>query len=672
MKSKPEVNQSLEPTAAKDNLISLQAGAFLIWRARLLRSIPKPEQYLLSMRSLALLPGIWCPQTESIEEMTNVINLSFPCATSGNLINHDAGSYSGMPSGYVAMRDGIYLSVETAEGGVEERRLCSPLRVLALVRDVAGTDWGRLVEVTDPDMQNHELVIFENQFAGSGAAVIGPLLNAGLRRAPGRESMAAIVDLLHRWEPTLRHVLTDRLGWPDAKCKSFVLSDGSVIGDQNVKIRAGSFSADVAAMQSAGDLASWRTDVAALCIGNPLLMTAVSMSFAAPMLELLGFDGGGMHLRGRSSCGKSTIQAVAVSVWGNQKFRKSWNATANGLEGVAKNHNGLLLALDELGEISSNQLDKAVYTLANGQGKTRMQSNSALQSTSYWRVMILSSGEISIAEKIGENGKRCMEGHEVRLADIVADAGRFGAFDELHGDSDGDAFAKRLTQAVSGNHGTAGRAFVAALFGKSDRFEPTVLKAIERFLESASLLPGYSGGGQISRVATRFALIGIAGEIATKHNLTGWSAGAARAAALTTLQGWLDGGIGVKSAASRAATARARKFLLQHGAARFEDLEAGAGSISMSDRLGWQDANMFYIPSDTWRHVHGDHDSTQAARDLDACGFLMRGDGNNLMSKAPAAIPGRRRLYRLRKFILAMEPKTPMLVALQTDVLPPT
>ena len=167
-------------------------------------------------------------------------------------------------------------------------------------------------------------------------------------------------------------------------------------------------------------------------------------------------------------------------------------------------------------------------------------------------------------------------------------------------------------------------------------------------------------------------LFGIAGEIATKYNLTGWSAGTARAAALATLHGWLDGGIGVKSAASRAATARAQKFLLQDGAARFEDLEAGAGSISMSDRLGWQDANMFYIPSDTWRQIHGDHDLTQAARDLDRSGFLMRGDGKNRMSKAPAAIPGRPRLYRLRKSILTIEPKTPMLLALQTDVLPPT
>ena len=604
--------------------------------------------------------------------MTNVIEFNLPDSTPTNRITRDVEPCADMPNGYYAMRDGIYISVETAEGSAEEQFLCSPLRVLALVRDGAGSDWGRLVEVTDPDMQKHEIVVFDNQFAGSGAKVMGPLLSAGLRLAPGRDSKKALIDLLQGWEPAQRYALTNRLGWPDAKCTSFVLCDGSVIGDQSVKLRSGTFTVDLAAMKSAGDLSSWRTHVAAPCMGNPLLITAVSMAFAAPMLELLGIDGGGLHLRGRSSCGKSTIQAVAVSVWGDQKFRKSWNATANGLEGIACNHNGLLLALDELGEISGIQLDKAVYALSNGQGKSRMQSNSTMQPTSHWRVMILSSGEISIADKIGESGKKCMEGHEVRLVDITSDSRQFGAFDDLHGDLDGDVFAKRLMRATAANHGVAGSEFVVAMISKKENFRKVASNIMSNFQEAAERLPGYIAHGQISRVMTRFALVAAAGEIASKLNLTGWPAAAAKAAVLDVFAKWLEGGLGAKSASVRAATDRTRAYLQRHGATGFEDLTVGGSSLSVSERLGWQDANLFYIPSDTWRQIHDDHDSAQTARDHDASGFLLRGDGDNLMSKAPAGISGRPRLYRLRKSILTTQQKIVVSNALKPSASAPT
>ena len=83
----------------------------------------------------------------------------------------------------------------------------------------------------------------------------------------------------------------------------------------------------------------------------------------------MGKDGGGAHFRGASSRGKSTLQRVAVSVWGSPRFLTTWRATTNGLVGVAVAANGSLLALVEIGEVSGRDVGRAVYMLANARVK---------------------------------------------------------------------------------------------------------------------------------------------------------------------------------------------------------------------------------------------------------------------------------------------------------------
>ena len=49
-------------------------------------------------------------------------------------------------------------------------------------------------------------------------------------------------------------------------------------------------------------------------------------------------------------------------------------------------------------------------------------------------IVVIVDGEISLADKMAEIGKRSKAGQEVRLVDIPADAGAGqGAFEELHG-----------------------------------------------------------------------------------------------------------------------------------------------------------------------------------------------------------------------------------------------
>ena len=56
------------------------------------------------------------------------------------------------------------------------------------------------------------------------------------------------------------------------------------------------------------------------------------------------------------------------------------------------------------------------YMLANGQGKARM--GHAKRS---WRVLFITSGEISLAEHMAKAGVETMIGQEVRLLEIATD-----------------------------------------------------------------------------------------------------------------------------------------------------------------------------------------------------------------------------------------------------------
>lgn len=87
--------------------------------------------------------------------------------------------------------------------------------------------------------------------------------------------------------------------------------------------------------------------------------------------------------------------------------------------------------------------------LAGGLGKGRMDRNGGTRPRKTWRLLILSSGEISVAEHMLAAQKKARAGQEVRLVDVPADAGAsLGVFDTIFDFASGAAFANYLTEAV--------------------------------------------------------------------------------------------------------------------------------------------------------------------------------------------------------------------------------
>lgn len=334
--------------------------------------------------------------------------------------------------------------------------------------------------------------------------------------------------------------------------------------------------------RQAGTLEAWQREVAALCVGNSRLTFALSAAFTGPLLHPCEAEGGGFHFRGGSSIGKTTALLLAGSAWGALDFIRTWRATSNGLEGVCAMHNDTLLLLDEMGQADGREVAASAYMIANGQGKTRASRNGTARRPARWRTIFLSTGELSLADKIAEDGRgrRAAAGQEVRIVDIPADAGAgLGIFEDLHGFPSADAFARHLKAAVGKDYGLACHPYLQRLVNNYDAIAPTVKAHVDRF--TAKHCPA-GADGQVSRVCARFALVAAAGEMATAFGVLPWPAGEASKAAARCFADWIAERGGIAPAEEREHVAAVRRFIELHGSSRFEAM----GALAPKDSYG--------------------------------------------------------------------------------------
>ena len=153
------------------------------------------------------------------------------------------------------------------------------------------------------------------------------------------------------------------------------------------------------------------------------------------------------------------------------------------------------------------------------------------------------------------------------MADIPADAGAsMGAFEHIHGHASPAAFAAHLTREAQACYGAPGLAFVEWAAGEWGTL-PRRLRDGVQALVTQWAPPGASG--QVHRVAARFALVAMAGELATASGLTGWDASESEWAARTCFEAWLSARGGAGNGEVRQMLRQVRRFLESHGEGRF-------------------------------------------------------------------------------------------------------
>jgi uncharacterized protein (DUF927 family) len=561
--------------------------------------------------------------------------------------------YSITPAGWV---------IEGHEGG---RRILAggPIWVEALARDQRRDNWGFLLVWRDRDGQLHRGAFPAGRFHEQGHSIVKELADGGLAIVPGQER--ALLHYLAAFIPQRRLRSVKRLGWVDDPVLVYVFAESTIgkAGDEQFVYQPETHSALASAPYSAGTLDEWQTNVAAQAQGNPVLLFCLCAAFAGPLLKFAGLEGGGFHLHGGSSKGKTTTGQVAASVWGSgadpaeapgAAYIRKWNATANAVEAIAADHCDNLLVLDEIGEAQAHELGRLIYQLAGGQGKSRLARDASLRAPRTWRVIMLSTGEEPVQAVLEAAGRRARGGQLVRMVDVPATGDDGGIIHDPHGLTPAE-FVHRLKRACATYYGTAGPAFIQALCKENDL--DTLRCQVQSELDEAHkrLVPK-SAAEEVSRIVRRFALVLVAGHLACAAGILPFTLTEIEEAVKLVLQRWLA--VHSQGPMERAVE-QLRAFLLRHEA-RFRDKTNPTQLVR--DLAGYRDtvAGLFLLTPEAAQEALDGHSVRDVMHHLKSKGLLYCNEGDRLQSKHRiSGIDGQVRLYAIRTALVGDEAPPP-------------
>ncbi|MDR1969133.1 MAG: hypothetical protein LBQ32_10665, partial [Burkholderiaceae bacterium] len=182
--------------------------------------------------------------------------------------------------------------------------------------------------------------------------------------------------------------------------------------------------------------------------------------------------------------------------------------------------------------------------------------------------LFLSAGELGLSEHMAEAMKRARVGQEVRMVDLHADAGAgMGLFEQLHSHEGGAALATELSRVTNTVYGAPGHAWLQWLVQQHHKGLVRRLRERMDALRAAWVPEGASG--QVERVAARFAIVAVAGELATEAGLTGWPTGEAERGVRRCFESWLAQRGGAGNAEVRQMLRQVKRFIELHGEGRF-------------------------------------------------------------------------------------------------------
>jgi putative DNA primase/helicase len=521
-----------------------------------------------------------------VEEAIAQHHRAHPSPTSNNNHNNNNKGEGDDDDRFMVRDDGVFVrDYDEKAKRSYDAYVCPLLWVRARTRNGEGGDWGYQLEFRDPKRHTKTWILPSRMLAGDGTEYRANLAAMGFEPPQGARERKWLTEyILSRQNNTFASTVR-RIGWHDDR-NVFVLPK-SVIqtsGDEPFILDG----EPDPTFRQRGTLDEWRTNVAKLAEGNSRLTFALSCAFAGVLLEPAQQMGGGYHFIGKTSEGKSSTLQLSSSVWGNPSFTKKWRATDNGLEYVCASRCDTFLPLDELSELEPSKMGSCAYMLANGSGKMRNHQGGANKAQHEWRILFLSTGEISVQDHIRDGGNKSHGGQEVRIPDIPSDAGKgMGIFEHLHDETDPKAFAERVESMAAKFYGHAGTAFVEWLC-KSQYHSSETLRA--RLKQIHNEIAPQSAPAQIRRVVDRFALVALAGELATEAAITGWKNGEATVAAFTCLIAWIDSRGGLANRDELDVVRHVREMVASNHRGRYIAWERTQDSKApnVPNALGWR------------------------------------------------------------------------------------
>lgn len=536
--------------------------------------------------------------------------------------------------------------------------VCSPIEVIAKTRDTSSGTWGRLLQWRDDDSVLHTWSMPLSLLQGDAREYRRELASQGLNITTNPKQRSYLDTYIQNYPIHKRALCVDKLGWHE---QQYILPDRAVGSDGKQLIVYQSANSINSTLTQQGELAQWRDNLCKPLAEQSRFVFSIACAFAGQLLELLEYDGGGFHLLGSSSMGKSLSLKLAASVWGNpDRYVKTWRSTDNALEGTASEHNDSFLPLDEISECDPKIVGKTVYMLANGQGKGRSTTTGHNRIAKTWRIIFLSNGEESLQNFMAQAGQKTNAGIEVRVAHIDADAGKgLKTFDSLVLADTSEAQADRIKELSHAYYGSAGIAWLEHITSDKAATTANAGQLVNDFMSQYSDLTA-----QAHRVAKRFAIVSAAGELATSAGITGWQVGQTTTAVMTCLDNWLDNYGRDGEHEQRQIIEHIKAFIEQHGSSRFQPCYKNTRldfEERTPNRVGYRnmDTGDYYFSKQTFDSVCAPFSKKKVLQVLEDANLLLLNQGDRKTYKTSDTLfNGKHRpsVYAVTADILSCKP----------------
>jgi len=549
-----------------------------------------------------------------------------------------------IPEGFMLNQNGVYLK------DTDKTKIADPVWVSAHTHNEDTGAYGLVISFIDRKGKKKEQPLFLDAVHERGKGLAQLLAKSGLYIAHNKEGK--LHEFLNNFEPQHWARSVTKLGWldsKDGKLEYLVSSKDGIISNHevnNVIFQPEAFSPTSTTIYKQGTLEEWKQHVAEPCRGNPYLVFAICTSLAGILLKHSKTENGGFHFYGRSSRGKTTLAQVAATVFGcgadpsevsDQSFVQRWNSTSNALEGLLAAHNDSLLVLDEIASYHGKDFGRVIYNIVSGKAKARMSRDADLKAQTTWRTLILSTGEISAQKKI-EEYEKVHAGQLLRLLDIPTHE---AIIKTTHG-SEPEQFALNLKQSCAKYFGVAGSGFIKTLIRKYSNSHTLRYAISEKINRYSSFLKFEKVTPEQLRALRRFALVGVAGEMAVELGVLPFSTEEIKNSIQMVAHAWLTESSQLPD--NVRGCVAVQQFILANPS-RFRDAmiqpSNPAYSATEKNLAGYKNqlGDLYWFLPDGFAEACGNNDVKEVARELRVRGILC-GEKDRFISRVQIHVNG--------------------------------
>jgi len=283
-----------------------------------------------------------------------------------------------------------------------------------------------------------------------------------------------------------------------------------------------------------GTLEEWRKTAEWAGDGNPLVKFAACVALTPPILELIGVDGFGFLIVGKSSTGRTTLSRFVGSAWRGDPTSSrgpldSWNSTVNNVDRLAAARRDMMFVPDDTKDIEggigskegARNLAQMIFRLVGGVRKGRLTDSD--EPPAQWRLLYWATSNQTVREIFEAGGLEWDPSYSVRLIEIPARR-EGGVFDQVPPGQTSSQFADYIRNRTQAAYGTPINGFLETVVAWRARNQAGMRGwLIARMNELRTSVDVCGNDGLQSRRLKAFGAVYAAGCLASKAGILPWT-----------------------------------------------------------------------------------------------------------------------------------------------------